>query len=69
MSIHRGLPPAAPKKDGEVDVHPGLMAYIEKTFMFRPPTIDIDERQLWINVGKEQVVEHFRVVHKRQYNP
>ena len=59
----------APKKDEEVDAHAGLIAYLEKNFAYNPPTVDINERQLWMNVGREQVVEHFRVLHKRQYNP
>ena len=76
MTIRQQLSPAvaggthlASKKDEGIDAHAGLMAYLEKNFAFNPPTVDIDNRQLWVNVGKEQVVEHFRVVHKRQYNP
>ena len=57
------------QKDDGIDAHAGLMAYLEKNFAFTPPNLDMPDRQIWVNVGKEQVVEHFRVVHKRQYNP
>lgn len=48
------------------EVSVGLLKALEARYPRKLPTIETHERQLWIEVGQQQVLEHLRTHYEKQ---